>query len=93
MSSPFEGSVPPLPQQPAPVNVAADFIPDPANPQIGVLRFDAGPASFQLILPSANVVPFLRSLADNTERKLGPAVHVVRPVSGLFLPNGGANHG
>jgi hypothetical protein len=39
------------------------------------------------------VVPFLRSLADNTERKLGPAVHVVRPVSGLFLPNGGANHG
>lgn len=91
MNSPFEGSVPPIPHQLAPLQVGADFVPDPSNPQVGILRFDVGPASFQLLLPSANVVPFLRSLADNVERKLGSAVQIVRPPSGLFLPNGNGN--
>jgi hypothetical protein len=91
VNGPFEGSVPPIRQEPPPLQVGADFVPDPANPQVGILRFDVGPSSFQLLLPSANVVPFLRSLADNIERKLGPAVQIARPVSGLFLPNGNGN--
>lgn len=76
------------PQPPVSLQVSADFVPDPGNPEVGALRFGLGPASFQLILPTANVVPFLRSLADNIERTLSPTAQLVRPPSGLFLPNG-----
>lgn len=95
MTGPFMpgGPVGPIPQQPVPLQLGGDFIQNPDNPQVGRLLFQVGPASFGIDLPSANVVAFLRSLTDNIERKLGPAVQIARPVTGLFLPNGNGHNG
>lgn len=83
MTAPFAAQ--PEPQQPA---LGAEFQIDPNNPQVGVLRFGYGPAVFQIGLPTASVVGFLRSLADETERRIAATPGIVRPVPGLFLPNG-----
>lgn len=77
-----------LPQPQPQVNVMAGFVVDEANPAIGRLHFEVGPASFDLGLTSANVVGFLRALADDTETKLAQQPKLSRPVPGLFLPNG-----
>lgn len=70
------------------VNVMAGFVVDEDNPAIGRLHFGVGPASFDLGMTSANVVGFLRTLADNIEAQQQAASPIARPVSGLFLPNG-----
>jgi hypothetical protein len=41
------------------------------------------------MLPTANVVGFLRSVADDAERKIQATPALVRPASGLFLPSQG----
>lgn len=74
------------PAQPAPMAVGGDFAINPADPQAGVLMLQAGPAGFQLMMPTASVVGFLRSLADNIEKKIQATPTLVRPTSGLFLP-------
>lgn len=73
------------PAQPE-LQVGAGFQANPADPRIGTLTFAVGPAQFALMMPTANVVPFLRALADNVEKELKATPMLARPNSGLFLP-------
>jgi hypothetical protein len=88
MTGPFPPGGPVPQGQPQPTNIGADFLIDPNNPAIGMLVLQIGPATFQVGMPTAGIVGFLRSLADNVEKKVQATPNIVRPTPGLFLPNG-----
>jgi hypothetical protein len=74
------------PAAPAPLQLQGGFEINPQNPQVGALILGDGLMQMQIILPTANVVGFLRQLADDTERKIQATPALVRPASGLFVP-------
>ncbi len=77
--------------QPAPANaVQGGVFIDPQRPDVTVLRFQSGLATFDLLLDTPNVVGFLRSVlqAAETEVAKSKPQPLLRPPSGLFLPNG-----
>ncbi len=79
------------PPKPAPPNaVQGGVFINPERPEVTVLRFQSGLATFDLMLDTANVVGFLRGVLKAAENEMAKAKPqpLLRPPSGLFLPNG-----
>jgi hypothetical protein len=77
---------PQMSAQPAPPQLQGGFDVNPADPRVGILALGDGLMQIQIMLPTANVVGFLRNVADDAERKIQATPALVRPASGLFLP-------
>jgi hypothetical protein len=75
-----------------PLQVRGGVMVNPENPAVSVFRIECGPAAYELTLPTANVVPFLEGILASARQQIGAAAPLVRPLPGLFLPNGSGVH-
>jgi hypothetical protein len=73
--------------QPTPPQLQGGFEVNSNDPRVGILALGDGLMQIQIMLPTANVVGFLRSVADDAERRIQATPALVRPASGLFLPS------
>jgi hypothetical protein len=73
---------------PQPNSVTLGFAVSPQDPAVSMIRIETGKARFDVEIPSAEVVGLLLNVAQLAEQQIAAATPIVRPPSGLFLPNG-----